>query len=137
MVANDGVRLDDPARKQIIPRDYLIEATDWRQQPPAFQPKTATPYYGYGYQFWLFPGEKRRFAMLGVYGQMILVDPQLKLVMVQTTANATAKAGLTSLPARRPMPSGAAWWSITASGNRLHQPGAYSLISRKHHIFFA
>ena len=97
VLANDGVRPDDPARKQIIPRDYLFEATDWRQQPPAFQPKTATPYYGYGYQFWLFPGEKRRFAMLGVYGQMILVDPQLKLVMVQTTANATAKAGLTSL----------------------------------------
>lgn len=97
VLANDGVRPDDPARKQIIPRDYLIQATDWRQAPPAFQPRAATPYYGYGYQFWIFPGEKRRFAMLGVYGQMILVDPQLKLVMVQTAANATAKAGLTTL----------------------------------------
>ena len=36
----------------------------------------ATPYFGYGYQFWLFPGEKRRFALLGVYGQSIFVDPE-------------------------------------------------------------
>jgi CubicO group peptidase (beta-lactamase class C family) len=97
LLANDGVRPDDPARKQIIPRDYLIEATDWRRAPPAFQPGKATPYYGYSYQFWTFPGEKRRFAMLGVYGQMIFVDPELKLVMVQTSANATAKAGQTTL----------------------------------------
>lgn len=97
VLANDGVRPDDPARKQIIPRDYLIEATDSHRAPPAFHPKSATPYYGYGYQFWTFPGEKRRFALLGVYGQMILVDPQLKLVMVQTAANATAKARQTTL----------------------------------------
>ena len=95
LLANDGVRPDD--RKQIIPRDYLLEATDWHRAPPAFQPNKATPYYGYSYQFWTFPGEKRRFAMLGVYGQMIFVDPELKLVMVQTAANATAKAGGTTL----------------------------------------
>jgi CubicO group peptidase (beta-lactamase class C family) len=97
ILANDGVRPDDPAHAQVIPRSYLLEATDWHQAPAAFRPQTATPYYGYGYQFWTFPGERRRFALLGVYGQMIVVDPQLKLVMVQTAANATAKAGGTSL----------------------------------------
>jgi CubicO group peptidase (beta-lactamase class C family) len=97
VLANDGVRPDDPDHKQIIPRDYLLEATDWRRAPQAFRPFVATPYYGYSYQFWTFPTEQRRFAMLGVYGQMILIDPQLKLVMVQTAANATAKAGQTSL----------------------------------------
>ncbi|MDB5764486.1 MAG: serine hydrolase [Herminiimonas sp.] len=97
VLANDGVRPDDPQHKQIIPREFLLEATDWHRVPEAFRPGKATPYYGYGYQFWLFPGEKRRFAFLGVYGQMIFVDPQLKLVMVQTAANATAKSGLTSL----------------------------------------
>jgi len=56
---------------------------------------------GYGYQFWTFPGERRRFALLGVYGQSILVDPGLKLVIVQTGANATAEAGKTSLDADR------------------------------------
>ena len=97
LLANDGVRPDDPAHKQIIPRDYLLEATDWRRAPEAFRPFKATPYYGYSYQFWTFPTEKRRFAMLGVYGQMIFIDPELKLVMVQTAANATAKSGGTTL----------------------------------------
>ncbi|MFL6672667.1 MAG: serine hydrolase domain-containing protein [Massilia sp.] len=97
VLANDGVRPDDPDKKQIVPRDYLLEATDWRRAPQAFRPGAATPYFGYAYQFWTFPTEKRRFAMLGVYGQMIFVDPQLKLVMVQTAANATAKSGQTTL----------------------------------------
>lgn len=95
LLANDGMRPDD--RRQLIPRDYLLEATDWHRAPAAFQPRRAAPYYGYGYQFWIFPGEQRRFAMLGVYGQMIFVDPALKLVMVQTAANATARAGATTL----------------------------------------
>lgn len=95
VLANDGMRPDD--RVQVIPRDYLLEATDWRRAPEAFRPRVATPYYGYNYLFWTFPTEKRRFAMIGVYGQMIFVDPGLKLVMVQTTANATAKAGETTL----------------------------------------
>jgi CubicO group peptidase (beta-lactamase class C family) len=97
VLANDGVRPDDPGHKQVIPREYLLDATDWRRAPEGFRPLTATPYYGYSYQFWTFPSEQRRFAMIGVYGQMIFVDPQLKLVMVQTAANATAKAGQTTL----------------------------------------
>jgi CubicO group peptidase (beta-lactamase class C family) len=97
VLANDGARPDDPQRRQIVPRDFLLEATDWHRVPEAFRPGKATPYQGYGYLFWLFPGETRRFALLGVYGQMIFVDPQLKLVMVQTAANATAKSGKTSL----------------------------------------
>jgi CubicO group peptidase (beta-lactamase class C family) len=97
VLANDGKRPDDPQQKQIIPLGYLLEATDWHRVPDAFRPRKASPYLGYGYQFWLFPGERRRFALLGVYGQMIFVDPQLKLVMVQTAANATAKSGKTSL----------------------------------------
>ena len=95
VLANDGVRPDNG--QIVVPREYLLEATDWRGVPEAFQPRKATPYFGYGYQFWLYPGEKRRFALLGVYGQMIFVDPELKLIVVQTTANATAKAGKTSL----------------------------------------
>lgn len=87
----------DPAGRQLIARDCLPEATDWRRAPAAFQPGRAAPYYGYSYQFWTFPGEKRRFAFLGVYGQMIFIDPELKLVMVQTAANATARSGQTTL----------------------------------------
>lgn len=95
VLAHDGLRPD--TQRQIFPKDYLIEATDWHAHPRAFHPRVATPYHGYGYQFWIFPGEKRRFALLGVYGQMIFVDPELKLVMVQTAANETARAGGTTL----------------------------------------
>ena len=97
VLANDGVRPDDPQRREIVPREYLLDATDWSRVPEAFQPGRATPYYGYGYQFWLFPGRQRRFALIGVYGQMIFIDPQLKLVMIQTAANATPKTGKTPL----------------------------------------
>ncbi|MDP3690364.1 serine hydrolase [Bradyrhizobium sp.] len=89
LLANDGA----VGGRQIVPLDYLLEATDWHRQPPAFAPGRATPFFGYGYQFWTFPGEKRRFAMLGVYGQSIFVDPELKLVMVVTAAARNASVG--------------------------------------------
>jgi CubicO group peptidase (beta-lactamase class C family) len=97
LLANDGA---DGAR-QIVPKDYLLEATDWHRQPDAFAPRHATPYFGYGYQFWLFPGEKRRFALLGVYGQSIFVDPELKLVLVITAAARNASVGKESLASER------------------------------------
>jgi CubicO group peptidase (beta-lactamase class C family) len=97
LLANDGAVGD----KQIVPRDYLLEATDWHRQPDAFGPGKATRYFGYGYLFWLFPGEKRRFALLGVYGQSILVDPELKLVMVITAAAKTASVGAEALGRER------------------------------------
>ena len=97
LLANDGMRPDRPDLGEIIPKNFLIEATDWRHHPDPFAPKTATPYYGYGYQVWTFPGAQRRFALLGVYGQSIFVDPAQKLVMVHLAANATAKAGQTSM----------------------------------------
>ena len=69
--------------------------------PPAFQPRKATPYFGYGFQFWPFPGEKRRFALLGVYGQSIFVDPELKLVMVVTAVAKNASVGKETLGPER------------------------------------
>ena len=100
VLANDGAH---PHAKgtQIVPRDFLIEATDWKRAPKPFHPGIATPVYGYGYQFWLYPGETRRFMMLGVFGQSMFVDPAQKLVIVQTAANATAEAGGTTLASER------------------------------------
>jgi CubicO group peptidase (beta-lactamase class C family) len=97
VLANDGVRPDDPAKTQIIPLQFLLDATDWKRSPEQFRPGRATPYMGYGYQFWIFPGDRRRFALIGVYGQSIFVDPEAKLVIVQCAANATAEAGKNSL----------------------------------------
>lgn len=97
LLANDGIRPDRPDLGEILPKDFVLEATDWRRHPEAFAPNKATPYYGYGYQVWTFPGQQRRFALLGVYGQSIFVDPSQKLVMVHLAANATAKAGQTRM----------------------------------------
>jgi CubicO group peptidase (beta-lactamase class C family) len=82
LLADDGAR----DGRQIIPRDYLIEATDFHRHPLAFAPRAATPYYGYGYHFWTFPGESRRFGLLGAFGQSIFVDPQLRLALIITAA---------------------------------------------------
>ena len=113
LLAHDGQRPDRPDLGEILPRDFLLEATDWKQHPQAFAPRKATPYYGYGYQVWTFPGQQRRFALLGVYGQAIFVDPAQKLVMVHLAANATAKAGQTSMG--REM--GSLWYGlVTHSG---------------------
>jgi CubicO group peptidase (beta-lactamase class C family) len=97
LLANDGA----VGGKQILPKDYLLEATDWHRQPAHFAPGQATPYFGYGYQFWLFPGAKRRFALIGVYGQAIFVDPELKLVMVHTAVAKNASVTKESMAAER------------------------------------
>lgn len=99
VLANDGARPD--TGKQVIPRDFLSDATDWKRSPEAFRPGRATGYLGYGYQFWTYAGEGRRFAMLGAYGQSVFVDPSQRLVIVQTAANATGDAGASSLGRER------------------------------------
>jgi CubicO group peptidase (beta-lactamase class C family) len=114
LLAHDGVRPDKPQLGPLLPQDFLLEATDWKRHPEAFAPRKATPYYGYGYQVWTFPGAKRRFALLGVYGQAIYVDPEQKLVMVHMAANATARAGQTSMG--REM--GALWHAIITHRGR-------------------
>jgi CubicO group peptidase (beta-lactamase class C family) len=83
LLANDGFANG----KQIVPKEWVHEATQPTPGCPHLKPGVATPYMGYGYQFWVFPGEKRRFAFLGMGGQKIFVDPELKLVMVQTAVN--------------------------------------------------
>jgi CubicO group peptidase (beta-lactamase class C family) len=80
LLANDGV-----ARGQhVVPRAWIVDATQPTPGYPHLRPGVATPYLGYGYQFWIFPGEHRRFALFGVRGQAIFVDPALRLVLVQT-----------------------------------------------------
>lgn len=83
LLANDG-ELDG---RQILPKDYLIEATSWSRHPPQFRPRKENNFIGYGYQFWLLHGEKRRFALWGSFYQAIYVDPELKLVMVHTAVS--------------------------------------------------
>ena len=78
LLANDG----RSGSEQIVPRAYLLEATDAAQHPDTFRPRVATSYFGYGYQFWLFPLRVRTFGLLGIYGQSIFIQPESKLVLV-------------------------------------------------------
>jgi CubicO group peptidase (beta-lactamase class C family) len=84
LLANDGQR----GGTSVIPQDYLLRMTDASLQPEAFRPgrmqNKGSTYFGYGLQTWLLPGTHRRFALLGIYGQAIMVDPELKLVVVHT-----------------------------------------------------
>ena len=68
--------------RQLIPAAWIRAAS--RTEQPHLRPGTATPFFGYGYQTWIFPGERRMFALLGVRGQSIFVDPASRLVMVHT-----------------------------------------------------
>jgi CubicO group peptidase (beta-lactamase class C family) len=70
--------------RQLIPRQWLLDATTVHPGNAYLAPGAATSYFGYGYQVWLLPGGQRRFALLGIRGQIIFVDPASKLVMVHT-----------------------------------------------------
>ncbi len=108
LLANDGMRNGNA----VLPFDYLIEATDRRAHPDAFAPKGRG--FGYGYQFWTMGSDARRFALIGVYGQAIYVDPQLRLVLVHTAAAKNARIGTETMgPELR-----ALWAGITESVGR-------------------
>lgn len=82
LMANDGMA----AGQAVISREHLLDMTDAARQPEAFRPGRmvyrGNSYAGYGFQTWLLPGTQRRFALQGIHGQAIMVDPGLKLVMV-------------------------------------------------------
>lgn len=81
--------------EQVIPLDYLLDATDPARQSEAFKPRQATAYFGYGYQFWLMPLKARTFAMQGIHGQAIYIQPSSGIVLVQTAVyeHASGKQG--------------------------------------------
>jgi CubicO group peptidase (beta-lactamase class C family) len=75
--------------KQIVPAQWMIDATTVRATDAYLAPRRSTPNSaGYGYLVWLLPGTRRQFALIGILGQYIFVDPASKLVMVQTAVEA-------------------------------------------------
>jgi CubicO group peptidase (beta-lactamase class C family) len=85
LLAHDGLW----EGKQIIPAQYVIDATTMRPTDAYLAPGKATPALGYGYLVWLLPGARREFALVGAKGQRICVDPASKLIMVQTAVENT------------------------------------------------
>lgn len=61
--------------KGIVPDGWFADAT---------RPHATHPGGGYGYQWWTLPGGY--YAAQGIFGQVILVDPAAKLVMVTSAA---------------------------------------------------
>jgi CubicO group peptidase (beta-lactamase class C family) len=74
--------------KQIVPAQWMIDATTVRPSDAHLLPGRANKKFGYGYLLWLFPGDRRQFALLRYKGQYICIDPISKLVMVQTAVEA-------------------------------------------------
>jgi CubicO group peptidase (beta-lactamase class C family) len=71
--------------RQIIPAAWIEDAT--RVRPGQPQPGTGR----YGYQVWILSGERRMFALRGVRGQTIFVDPASRVVMVHTAVRKQAR----------------------------------------------
>ena len=89
-VADPGsslVRAAHDAGVEVIPREFVLDATDVARQPAGFQPRVATPYFGYGYQTWLQPNKTRTFALQGIHGQSMLIQPANQIVIVLTSVN--------------------------------------------------
>jgi hypothetical protein len=70
--------------RQLIPEQWLLDATTVKDSDPQLAPGKPVPFFGYGYQLWILPGPRRMFGLLGANGQRIFVDPQSKLFMVQS-----------------------------------------------------
>ena len=85
----------------------MIDATTAR--PDSYlAPGKLSPILGYGYQTWISAGERRRFSLIGIRGQTMLIDPVSKMVLVHTAVRLN--------PA--PDPSGveiaALWYAVLA-----------------------
>lgn len=96
LLAHDGKAGD----RQVVPAAWVRQSTSATQAHA--QPFVASSYFGYGNHFWVFPGARPRFALIGVRGQVIFVDPALRLVLVQTAVwksagDRTARAELLAL----------------------------------------
>ena len=87
LLAHDGMW----EGRHIIPAQYIMDATTTRPSDAYLAPGKAMPTFGYGYFFWLLPGARRQFALVGAKGQRICVDPTSKLILVQTAVDNTAE----------------------------------------------
>jgi CubicO group peptidase (beta-lactamase class C family) len=83
LLAHDGIW----EGRQIIPAQYIIDATTTRPSENYLAPGKAMPTFGYGYFLWLLLGARRQFALVGANGQRICVDPTSKLILVQTAVD--------------------------------------------------
>lgn len=83
MMLADGGRAGD---RQLIPAAWLREMTRAH-----FSGAQTGRWYGYGYQTWVFPDNDGSFALLGVRGQSIYVDPSRRLALIHLAVRPDAR----------------------------------------------
>jgi len=72
--------------RQIVPEAWVHDSVtpDAPHVMPGLDP--AYP-LGYGYQWWVPPGDEGEFSAIGVYNQFVYVNPTRRLVIVKLSAN--------------------------------------------------
>ena len=75
--------------KQIIPAAWVKDAA--RVHAPHLEVGVASKFNGYGYQTWLLRKDAPYFALFGVRGQGVYIDPVSKLVIVHTAVFASPR----------------------------------------------
>jgi CubicO group peptidase (beta-lactamase class C family) len=75
--------------RQIIPAAWVKEMTTPKYRH--LMVGVATKHNGYGYQTWLIDPGKRYFALLGLRGQAVMIDPETRTVVVHTAVHATQR----------------------------------------------
>ena len=83
MLAHDGTWQG----KRVVPKEWVLASTSIGPGSPFWSTSLKPGYHspGYGFQIWLLPTQRRMFAMRGLRGQYVFVDPEKKLVLVQTS----------------------------------------------------
>ena len=76
--------------RQVIPADWIEEATRLRPEQPHLLPGIAHPSAGYGYHVWIQPAARRTYSAAGALGQWMFVDPTSRMVMVHTAVRKRA-----------------------------------------------
>ena len=76
--------------KQVVPTDWVSQSI--RCDEPHLQPGKVDvggiPFdIGYGYQWWIPPGDRGEFTAIGVYNQFVYVDPSRNVTIVKQSAN--------------------------------------------------
>ncbi|PDS75669.1 serine hydrolase [Rhizobium sp. L43] len=70
--------------KQIVPKQWILDATQPVTAGSPLAIDQGTHPWGYGYLVWLMPAPRRTFVMEGVEGQRIFIDAATHLVLVHT-----------------------------------------------------
>jgi CubicO group peptidase (beta-lactamase class C family) len=70
--------------ERVVSETWMKEST--RPDAPFLEPSAANGNLGYAYQWWVPANTEGAFIAMGIYGQMIYVNPKREVVIVQTSA---------------------------------------------------